>query len=270
MSPLGFSWGSKGRRSGGRKSRFPPKSAWVQKKSRTSGALVQKVNRLAAAQRGTRNRIYYNQQETLSLATLTGAQPSTIIPLTNFSYWTRTFGTDADDEASKRAIIQKSSVQYVVSANGELDQIGVSIFLVQLKKNAARMLDGNGTLQATFTSGQHYTGVGSRVLLNPEYFKIWGVRRAVLGDVAATRGGGTSGNPTINNFPMKENFTGRFNVKYNGGKGMTIVNPYGDWKASNPTTTTNNFYLLCFCDDSTTDTKEANIQYNAVHVVDAA
>lgn len=268
MSPLGYSWGRKGKRSTRKPRSYGMR--WGSKATRSVRQVAAKVNKIARAVSGSRNRVYYNQAEVLSLATATGTQPSTVIPLTNFSYWTRTFGTDTDDENSKKAIIRKSSLQYVISANGELDQCGVSLFLVKLRPAARTLLDTNGNLQATLTQGTHFTGTASKVLLNPNFFDILKVKRYILGDISATRGGGTSANPNIPNMPMKENYTGRFNISYNMGKGLVISNPAGDWKSSNPTTVSNNYYVLCFCDDSTLDTKSLEIQYNANHVVDAA
>lgn len=237
----------------------------------TVARLTKKVNAIAKVEKDHICKVMYSQGDSLSLGTATGAQPSQIIPLTNYSYWTRCFGTDADDEQAKKAVIRKSSTEYIIDASGELDTTGYSIFCVSLKKNASALLDTSGYLLGTFTNNVHYYGSGSRVLLNLNYFNVHYVKRHLTGDSAALRGGGTAGFPSLTNMPSGSalRFTGKINMSYNKGKGLAVQNPKGDWKAAGyPQDDAQNYFILCFADDSTLDAASPRILYNTVHVVD--
>lgn len=269
MSPLGFSWGAKKRRSP-RRGRAMPK--WGAKKARTPTvrSLAAKVNKIAKMEKDHICRVYYSQSDTLNLGTATGAQPSQIVPLTTYSYWTRTFGTDADDEQAKKAVIRKSTTEWSIDSNGELDSVGYTMFVVSLKKNASALIDNTGALIPSFTSGTHYTGTGSRVLLNLNYFNVHYVKRRLTGDIIATRfGANSAGAVSYPNMPNKENFKGRIRLAYNKGKGLAVQNPKGDWKAAGyPQDDCQNYFILVFCDDSTLDGVSPQLKYNTLHSVD--
>lgn len=239
--------------------------------SRKVNYLQRKVNKALKQERDHICRVMYSQGDTLNLGTAAGGQPSQIIPLTTYSYWTRCFGTDADDEQAKKAVIRKSTTEWSIDCNGELDTVGYTIFAVSLKKNASALIDSSGALLPTFVSGTHYTGTGSRVLLNLNYFNVHYVKRRLTGDIFGTRGAGTAGNPTMSNLPSGSDvrFRGRINMSYNRGKGLAVQNPKGDWKAAGfPQDDTQNYFILVFCDDSTLDAVSPSIKYNTIHSVD--
>jgi hypothetical protein len=58
---------------------------------------------------------------------------------------------------------------------------------------------------------------------------------------------------------------GKISIPY-GKYGMSIQNPAGDWKAGgHPKADTQNYFVLCFTDNSTVDLQNPLLSWNIVH-----
>jgi len=226
-------------------------------------AIATLTKRVNALTKSTQSKVMYGQQGTVTLGNATGNYID-ILPLNRFTAWSRIFGTDADDEQGKRAIIKSTNVQWNVYSN-EPDIVGFSMFCVSLKKVGSDLIDTAGNLTG-LVQGTHYAGVGSKVLLNMNYFNVHYVKRFVQGSpTIAPRGGGTQ-TVTLNAAETSSlQKTGKFTVPY-GKYGMAISNPAGDWKAAgHPKADTQNHFFLTFSDNFTTDLENPALSWNVVH-----
>lgn len=248
------------------------KKTYVKKAGPSSAmaALSRQVAALARVQRSTTSKVMYNQGVSVLPLGNVLADGYRVDPLTNFGSWNRTFGTDADDEQGKRAMIRNTNCQWVINSN-ESDPVGISMFVVSIKKVGSDLLSG-GAL-GTLTNGTHYVGNGSKVLLNLNYFKLHYVKRFIQGAYSTNRIALGSA-PAVQSIPSETQSLskmGKFNLKYNMGKGLAVQNPSGDWKAGGyPKSDTQNYFLLTFTDNSTTDLESPYLSYQAVHTVEVS
>jgi len=188
-----------------------------------------------------------------------------VIPILKFTNWARIFGTDADDEQGKRCVIKSSNMQWNVTSD-DPDPVGFSMFAVSLKKTASDILTTAGDLTG-LTAGVHYVGNGSKVLLNMNFFNVHYVKRwnsgGSLPGVTRTTAGVSQ--TSIANEGMSYQKTGKISIPY-GKYGMSIQNPAGDWKAGgHPKADTQNYFVLCFTDNSTVDLQNPLLSWNIVH-----
>lgn len=268
---IGVSWGAKGRRTGGRKSRFPRTTrTWGAKKSRTIVSKVKTLSRaISKLNKVALNRINYQQNGSFSMSNATGLADYASVPLLKFSTWSRIFGTDADDESNKQALVRSTKANWQMWTS-EPDGRSYSFFVVSLKDQANELLNTDGTL-GTLTSGTHYAGTGGQVLLNLKFFNLHYYRRRIAGVNPQEKSAGTAA-PAVQNIGATTNDSiqqGTFLVKY-GKNGMKVLNPSGDWKAGvYPKDPSKNYYIIVFWDgDSTADLQVPTMYYNMVHSVD--
>jgi hypothetical protein len=241
----------------------------AKKPSVNLAALQKKVNQLALKEKSHICKVMYGQANaSVVLGNLAGDSLTTI-PLTQFTAWSRIFGTDADDEQAKKASIRNVNMQYSISTT-EADPVGISMFVVSLKSVASDLLVAGGSL-GTLTNGTHYYGNGNKVLLNMNFFNIHHVKRIIMGSQSIARPA-SGANPALQNIPSETGSLfkkGRFSILYNKGRGLNVSNPAGDWKAgSYPKSDTQNYFWLIFTDDSTADAASPTLSYNAVNTVE--
>lgn len=230
----------------------------------TIKALAKKVSTLARVQKNIISPVMYAQAATSVLLGNTTGAAITSVNLTSFVNWTRTFGTDADDEQAKKATIKRTVLQYTINTN-EPDPIGYSVFVVSIKRCADDLFNAG---IASMVAGTHYYGQHCNVLLNMKYFNIHYVKRFQQGSYATYRAATGAAPATIGGDQGGLSFRGSINLNYNNGKGLLINNPSGDWKASNtPKNAQQNYFLLVFCNDSTVDVESPYMAYNAIHTV---
>lgn len=253
------------------KKKAPPKRrAPMRRYTPSVAALAKKVAALSTKQRRLVSKVMYTQGIGPTVLGNVAGDGYRVDTLTNFGSWTRIFGTDADDEQGKRALIKSSNVQWTINSN-EPDPIGLSMFVVSLKSIASELLSG-GNL-ATLTNGTHYTGNGSRVLLNMNFFNIHYVKRWQQGAYASSR-------PALATAPAVQVLatetaslckSGKVSLKYNSGKGLAVQNPSGDWKSGGyPKSDTQNYFMITFTDNSTLDTESPILAYTMIHSVEVS
>lgn len=275
MSPLGFSWARKGRRSSRKPRTYASKPTWGAKKPRSVvkkvAALSRQVSKLNSV---AMNRLMYSCYRQFNCATALGLSSYDATPLLKFDNWSRVFGTDADDETQKKALLRKLNLNWQILTN-EPDARYYSVFVVSLKDEASPLLNTDGTL-ATLTQGTHYSdpqGQGSGVLLNLKFFNIHYHRRFQLGVVpqvkAAVAPAGAVQN--IGMTSKDSTRTGKVNLTL-GKNGMRIINPSGDWKAGvYPKDPSKNYFFLTFWSgDSTADVEVPTMYYQWLTSVDAS
>ncbi len=109
------------------------------------------------------NKIQYQYDFSQIMSTGAGLPGYLATPLFKFNSWTRIFGTDADDEANKQALIRSVTGRWQLATN-EPDNRTYSLWIVSLKDNASDLLEvGTGNL-LPLTAGTHYIGDSDRVL----------------------------------------------------------------------------------------------------------
>lgn len=230
-------------------------------KSQTSmGKLVQKVNRMARDMVTQKRTIYYRNSAYDSIGNATGTN---VYTWSFFKYgsWARAFGTDADDEGGKIALIKKSNLDIILDSAGERASLDYTMYVVQLTRAGHEALYSSATGDlAALTDNVHFSRLGTNGLafLNKRYFKILACRRWISG---------TTGSLPTETLSLRKRMYLKFN--YNRGKGILVQNPVGDWKTgASPQAPNTNTYLILFNNDSTVDSA-AKIGINALHTVTA-
>lgn len=216
----------------------------------------------------------YSGSVSFACSTALGLASYNATPLLKFDQWTRTFGTDADDEVQKKALIRKCNVNWQIATN-EPDARWYSVFLVSLKDEASALLKTDGTLD-TLTAGTHYSDPGSQgsgTLLNLKFFNVHYHKRFHLGVVPENKAAvGTA--PAVQNIPMTGRDTtriGKVNLPL-GKYGLRVQNPAGDWKAGvYPKDPSKNYFFLTFWSgDSIADGEYPNMYLQWLTSVDAS
>lgn len=220
------------------------------------------------------NRLHYSGNDTFFCANATGVPSYNATPLTRFSTWTRIFGTDADDETQKKALIRKCSLNWQITTS-EPDARWYSVFLVSLKDEASDLLNSDGTL-ASLAQGTHYSdpqGQGSGTLLNLKFFNIHYHRRFSLGVQPQVKAAVAPAGAVQNIGMTTKDSTriGKANIVY-GKNGIRVLNPSGDWKAGVfPKDPSKNYYFLTFWSgDSTLDVEVPQMYVQWLTSVDAS
>lgn len=264
MSPLGFSWGRKGTRSQRKPRTYPPKRTWGAKAPRTPTVrkLAQQVAKISRTVKGTTSDVQYSTAFNNPIGNVAGNNVY-IYPLSQYSNWTRIFGTDADDESNHKALWKKSAMDFQIMTNGERNFVDYAFYIVSLTRLGMEELftPASGGLAGplgitTLANGTHYVnnGIQGMVLLNKKYFNIHVCKRLRTG---------SPGNLATDTNDLTKRFY--VSMKHNGGKGHLLQNPKGDWKAiPSPQLAGQNLYVLCFNNDSTVDTS-VYLQMTGIH-----
>ena len=192
-----------------------------------------------------------------------------IYPLSQYGTWTRIFGTDADDESNHSALWKKTELDMQIYTNGERNAIDYSMFIVTLTKLGMEELftPATGGLAGplgitSLANGTHYWKAGASQglsFLNKRYFNIIRQRRLVTGSP------GVLATDTRDLIPRFQTV-----INHNSGKGHTLKNAKGDWKAiPSPQLAAQNYYILIFNNDSTIDTS-VFFQFAGLHTLQIA
>lgn len=234
-------------------------------------ALAKKVAALSTKQRRLVSKVMYTRGLGITALGNVAGDGYRADTITRFADWSRIFGTDADDEQGKRCLIKNSNIQWTINTS-EQEPIGISMFVVSLKNVGSELLDASGNL-ATLVNGTHYVGNGSKVLLNMNYFNIHYVKRWQQGAYRTLR-------PVAGSAPAVQSIagetaslckSGKVSLKYNGGKGLAVQNPSGDWKAGIfPKSDTQNYFMLTYTDNSVSDVASPFLSYTMVHTVEVS
>lgn len=232
-------------------------------------ALARQVATLKRKVSGTTSDVQYTTSVNNPIGNVGGTN-TYIFPISQYSNWTRIFGTDADDESNHKALWRKSNFDFQINANGERNLIDYAFYLVSLTKLGMEELftPSSGGLAgplgvSTLTNGVHFIdgGVGhGMTMLNRKYFNIHQAKRYRTGAVPSTLA--TDTNDLSKRWYLK--------MSHNSGKGHTLQNPKGDWKAiPSPQLAAQNYYILIFNNDSTAD-QSVLFQMTAVHTLQIA
>lgn len=234
-------------------------------------ALTKKVSALNAV---AMNRLMYQYAYATNCTNALGTSSYDAQPLLKFDNWTRIFGTDADDETQKKAILRKINLNWQITSN-EPDARWFSVFLVSLKDEASGLLQTDGTL-APLTKGTHYAdvqGQGSGALLNLKFFNIHYHRRFSIGVVPQSKAasGAIPGVQDIGMTNKDSTRIGKVNLTL-GKNGIRVINPSGDWKAGvYPKDPSKNYYFMTFWSgDSNVDLEYPTIYVQELVSVDAS
>lgn len=216
---------------------------------------VKKLKRDMVTQKRT---IYYRNSAYDSIGNATSNNIYTF-PLFAYGSWTRVFGTDADDEGGKIALIKKSNLDIAFDTNGERAALDYTMFVVQLTRAGHEALFSSATGGlAALTDTIHYSRAGTNgmAFLSKRFFNILACRRIQTG---------ASGSLPTETISLRRRIYMKFN--YNKGKGLLVQNPSGDWKTgASPQAPNTNTYIIVFNNDSTVDSA-AKIAINALHTV---
>lgn len=224
------------------------RKTYSQKKTMSNTALTKKVQKLSKIVKPLeKNILYYQISRSGAIGNTTGNNPYST-PLWNYSTWSRTFGTDADDETRHTALMKYFKFWATLESNGERANINYSVFVVTLKKQGwDRISTIDGTL-LPLTPGTHYfngTNVGQGVVLNPNFFNIHYARKFFTGTVGSTA-------TDMKDLRIPFSYKHKYNVLFK--------NPTGDWKANSFSRVPGqNMYLMIFNNDSTAD---SSVQLN--------
>lgn len=247
----------------------PTKSVYkkVMKPTRTAlPALARQVATLSRQVKGTTSDVQYGASFNNPIGNIAGNNVF-IYPLSQYSSWTRIFGTDADDESNHKALWKKSNYDFQINTNGERSLIDYSFYIVSLTKLGQEELftPATGGLAGPLgitglTAGTHYFQLyAGLTMLNRKYFNILQVKRLRTGSYGSFA--------TDTNDLSKRWYT---KMNYNQGKGHLLQNPKGDWKSiPSPQPAAQNMYILCFNNDSTAD-QSVNLQMTAIHSLQIA
>lgn len=228
------------------------------KKTTSMSQLARKVNKLARDMVTQKRVIYYRNSDYASIGNA-ASNGVYVFPFFAYGGWTRVFGTDADDEGGKIALIKKSNLDVLLETNGERAAVDYTLFVVQLTRagHEALFSPGTGGL-ATLTDTIHFSRAGTNgmAFLSKRFFNILAVKRWVSG---------STGSLPTETISLRKRMYMKFN--YNKGKGILVQNPSGDWRTGvSPQAPNTNTYLLCFNNDSTVDSN-VKIGINALHTV---
>lgn len=236
--------------------------------------LKRQVSKLTAV---ALNKINYSGTDSFQASTTLGTASYNATPLTRFSAWTRIFGTDADDETQKKAVIRRLSGRWSVFTS-EPDARQYSMFVVSLKDEASDLLNSDGTL-AALAQGTHYSdpnGLGAGTLLNLKFFNVHYHKTFQLGVYGQSKPatGAPNSAGAIQNIGMTSKDSqrlGKFNLRL-GQRGIRVQNPNGDWKAGVfPKDPSKNYYVLTFWSgDSNVDLEVPLFYINWVAGVEAS
>lgn len=270
---MAYSRPSYRRRAPARKYQTGPRKSVYKRTVRAPRAAIAsldaKVRRITRSMAGLKSTIQYrvNGADTVVIGNA-GGNSQFILPLSQYSQWSRIFGADADDESNHSALWRKSNIDFQIDAENERSNIDYTLYVVSLTKLGASELftPSSGGLAGplgitSLTNGTHYMTGGSAgmALLNRKYFNILHCKRLITG---------TGGAVAYETASLRK----RWYVKmaHNGGKGHRLQNPKGDWKASvSPLVPNQNLYVLIFNNDSTIDTS-VKFKMNCLHTVDIA
>lgn len=222
--------------------------------------LANDVKRLKRDMVTQKRTIFYRNSAYDSIGNATGTN---VYTWSFFKYgsWARAFGTDADDEGGKIALIKKSNLDIILDSAGERASLDYTMFVVQLTKAGHEALYNSATGDlAALTDNVHFSRLGTNGLafLNQRYFNILSVKRWISG---------TTGSLPTETISLRKRMYMKFS--YNKGKGILVQNPVGDWKTgASPQAPNTNVYLILFNNDSTVDSA-AKIGINALHTVQA-
>jgi|688.fasta_scaffold262637_2 hypothetical protein len=219
------------------------------------------------------NKIQYQLSFSQNMTNATGTNDYAARNLVKFTDWTRIFGTDADDEVNKQALIKSITGRWQMATN-EPDNRTYSIWVVSLKDNASELLGaGTGDL-APLVSGTHYIGDSDRVLLNLKYFNVHYHRVRHAGVLPQSKPAGPSGAGAVQNISTNGQDSiqlGSFSIRC-GKYGMKVLNPKGDWKAGGyPRDPSQNYYFLnFFSGDSSVDLEYPGMYVNTLAQVEVS
>ena len=234
--------------------------------------LDRKVNTLVRTMRGLKSSIQYVQNGNVPIGNIGGNSLLTI-PISQYGLasptWFRTFGADADDESNHSAIWKKSNIDCEFDEGTERANLDYVMYVVSLTKQGQAELftpaSGGLAGPAGITppqDGVHFQSGAANfglTMLNRKFFNIHVVKRFMTGSA----GGVSYEMPSLRKrYYMKLN--------HNSGKGFTVTNPKGDWRAQpSPRVAGQNLYILIFSNDSTLDAA-VQFKYNIIHSVDIA
>lgn len=239
----------------------------IPKKSVTSlASKVVKLQRDVRAVKSTTSEVFYGTGGNSPVGNVGGTNVY-IQPLSQYSTWSRIFGTDADDESNHSALWKKTELDMEINANGERANVDYSMFIVTLTKLGQEELftPATGGLAGPLgtttlaNSTHYYQALSGMTYLNKRYFNIIRRKRLVTGSAGAL----ATDTPDLN--PRFQTV-----IKHNAGKGHTLRNPKGDWKAiPSPQVAAQNYYILIFNNDSTAD-QSVLFRYSGVHTLQIA
>jgi len=255
------------RRAPARKYQTKSKSVYkkVMKSTRSAlPALARQVATLSKKVRGTTSEVQYSANAVNPIGNVGGTNLY-ILPLSQFAGWSRTFGTDADDESNHRALWKKSNFEFKIETNGERANVDYTMYVVSLTRQGMEELftPSSGGLAGPLgiTPPQntvHYSigGTYGMSFLNRNYFNIHFCRRFITG---------TTGSTATDVQDLRKRWY--YKLAHNGGKGHIIKNNKGDWKAQpSPQLAGQNYYVMIFNNDSTAD-QSVQFYLNAIHTL---
>jgi len=112
--------------------------------------------------------------------------------LSNYSSYSRIFGSSSDDEQSKKMIHKSFGLDLYVNSSSEPNAINFTIFLVSLKDTVRGSAWNNNTGGLSLSNNVDYYTKDGFTLLNKDCFNIHSVKRFTLGNNGVGLGSSTA------------------------------------------------------------------------------
>lgn len=228
----------------GRKKRTSKLKTLAKSKTTTVATLARSIRTLQ--KQFKRDQEYLNYAYTWNGVTVSSNY--TVFPLSNFSSWTRIFGTTANDDVRNSVIWKSSGIDVKIDVGNEMANVNFTVMLLNLRDEAKGLIDSSGTL--SLTNGDAYYTQSGLTMVNKKYFKILGVRRFSLGNHGQATSSSTA--QTLHGTDRRYYFKLRPNKK--------LINPSGDWINMNQCQDpSGNYFIVCFNDNSILDLESPNV-----------
>lgn len=232
--------------------------------------IVSTVNTLKRKATVDTSTVFYKGIMTTSAGSIGGSAAS-YVNLTQYSRWSRCFGTDADDETGKMARIKSIAVDWAVKANGEQNNVDVMVAMFRLRDEASPDINTSGD----FISGtwptqdadmayyppvptSEFPGIAGG-FLNPKKYQVLYSKRFILNPSNAVLiqnmvNAVPAILPGISSMAVEKNQQRGHKTLTFGKQGLLLKAPGGDWKTTlRPLNTRNNVYFGVFTNDSSLD-----------------
>lgn len=176
--------------------------------------------------------------------------------LSDFSSWTRIFGTTSNDDTQNSMIWKAQGLDMKFTIGNEPANTDFTIMLLHAKDTAKSSIGAGGAL--TLTAGDHYYTSGGLTMINKKYFTVLKIKRFSLGN----NGQSASTSTAQTQFGTDR----RLYFKYRPNK--KITNPSGDWKnLTQSLDPSGNYYLVCFNNNSSVDLEYPTLEMCSVSTV---
>lgn len=176
--------------------------------------------------------------------------------LSNFSSWSRIFGSSADDDHYNTVIWKSTGIDIRFTNGNESGNVNFTVMLLKFTDLAKKLIDATGAV--TLNAGDAYYTQSGLTMVNKRYFKVLATKRFSLGNA----GQASSTSTAQTQFGTDR----RYYMKISPNK--KIINPAGDFTSLTQSLDPSGNYMICvFNNNSILDLEYPDMTMNAVHTV---